>query len=64
MRQPEVKLMKFKVTKRFRDRFTMKIYEEDSVYETDDKKRAEFLKKEGYIGAEIKEKKSKKDDKS
>jgi len=56
--------MKYKVVKRFRDKFSMEVYDVDSVYETNDKKRAEFLKKEGFIAPEIKEKKTKKDEKS
>lgn len=59
----EVKKVKFKVERRFRDRFSKEVYEVGSEYQTDDKDRAEFLQKEGYLGKEIKDKKQKKEDK-
>lgn len=53
--------MKLKVTKNFKDKFTKKIYEENSTYETDDKERADFLIKSGYC-QEVKRTKKKKAD--
>ena len=52
--------MKYKVIRKFRDKNTAKLYEVDSVYETSDKRRAEFLQKKGFIGEEIKDKKPEK----
>jgi hypothetical protein len=40
--------VKLKVIKRFRDKYTKKVYEANKFYETDDKERAEFLIKSGY----------------
>lgn len=51
--------MKAKVIKRFRDKKTSKIYEVNTVYESDEK-RLQELQKLGYVG-EIEKPKKKKD---
>lgn len=55
-----VKKLKFKVLKRFEDRFTHEVYEEGADYLTKDKDRALFMQKEGYLGEEVKKKADKK----
>lgn len=56
----EVKKMQFKVKQRFRCRLSKELYEKNSVYETEDDKRAKSLQKQGFLGAEIKKKADKK----
>lgn len=56
----EVNNVKYKVIKKFRDKFTKIVFEENHIYETNNKERAEYLIKLGYLGEEIKERKESK----
>lgn len=51
--------MKYQVEKTFREKPKYKRYIQGDFYETDDLERAEHLQKEGYLGDEIKDTKTK-----
>lgn len=56
--------MEYKVIKQFRDKFTKAIFPVDSVYNTEDAERAQFLQENGYLFAEKREEKSSEGDNS
>lgn len=56
--------MDYKVIKQFRDKNTKAIFPVDSVYNTEDAERAQFLQEKGYLFAEKQEEKSSEGDSS
>ncbi|MEK4666552.1 hypothetical protein [Niallia sp. FSL R7-0271] len=56
--------MEYRVIKQFRDKFTKAIFPVDSVYQTEDTERAQYLQESGYLFAEKQEEKSSKGDNS
>ena len=56
--------MEYNVIKQFRDKFTKAIYPINSVYQTEDAERAQYLQENGYLFAEKQESKSSEGDSS
>jgi hypothetical protein len=46
-------MAKFQVTETFRDKDTLEVQAEGTLYETDNLKRAKFLQSHGYLGDEV-----------
>lgn len=45
--------MMFLVEKTFKDKITKKVYKKGTLYQTDDEKRVEELRKGGFLGSEL-----------